>query len=269
MTITGIKGYSTSNTFTIPNLALPIKAGPGTKHISGVSLGKVKPKLRPPPPLTPAPKLMRTESTNPLPLLEGMVKPILKPDVHKKVLKKAMETVNQEKSQNPRSRSNPTLDIFSQDATDGVAPAQQKKSKLSKKTPKKSATVLIKTPDPARKNSPYRYKDESLSPPAAPIAKKSPERSKSPVVRQATVTRRPTPHKPSSSRSQYNYPSSSSQSSQEYIDDSDIESNKSHTSSSEQEDEAETEVFDDPDFQPPPKSYRYSYYCQTKFIFHW
>ena len=266
MTITGVTGYSTSNTFKIPNLALPLRAGPSSKHISGISLGDVKPKLRPPPPLTPAPKLKRTDSTNPLPLLEGMVKPILKPAIHKKVLKKALDTVHQEKSQNPRSKSNPTLDIFSQDSPEVIESPKQRKSKLTKRTPKKSEKVLVKTPIATRENSPYHYRDESLSPPPATQAKKSPEKSKSPVRRKLTANQATPKSRPSTSKP-YRYPeykSSSSQSSHEYIEDSDEESDRSFTSSSEHEDEVETEVFDDPDFQPSPKSYRYTLPTRSK-----
>ena len=48
------------------------------------------------------------------------------------------------------------------------------------------------------------------------------------------------------------------------VEDSDEESDRSFTSSSEHEDDIETEVFDDPDFQPPPKSYRYTLPTRSK-----
>ena len=215
---------------------------------------KSSPQLRPPLPLTPAqpmfPPLRRTEKIYPLPKLDNMVRPTLEPAVQQRVLKKAVDTINQEKSQNTRAKTNPTLAMFSPVKNSPAKSPTTPKSRLSKKSPTKRRSV-VNPPDPNRNSSPYQYEDESppsrlherIVSPETSKARKRMDSSFESITAQA------------GSQQSYKYPecitiSSSSQSSpeQDYLSDTDVDS--SHSEHSEAEEEVE--VFEeDPDFATP------------------
>ena len=166
-------------------------------------------------------------------------------------MKKAAATVTQEKSQNPRTQSNPTLADFCTDQA-GVTP-KKPKSKLSKKTPKKPAPQLICPPNPFRESSPYQYQDDS---PPRNSKSPSPERCKSPVRKgTAGKSQSSLPYKYDCQYDQAKPHSSSSQSSGEVgnYDDSDTDVEKIPSSDSES-DSDDLDSFDDThmDFHIPP-----------------
>ena len=258
-------GKAIGGSFKIPTISIP-----GTSGASGLSITKAtSSKSRPPPALTPAPQLRRTESTNPLPPFPGggMMRPTLDPNLHRQVLSRAEATVTQEKSQNPRNQSNPTLAGFSSDVVYVDSPQKgekekpkstSKKSKTSQTSQRKSATTVICPPNPFQKPNPYEYDDSNSS--AASYKRLSPETSRSPV--RFKVPSRPDSPTDEYSDDRYHYPErhpellrSASQTSGEYSEDnSDSDHDRESTDDTVSNDDNEEEVFtQEYDIPPTPQ----------------
>ena len=265
-------GKSLEGQFKIPSVAIPGTSG--TSKQTGITLSTTSSKSRAPPPLTPAPQLKRTESTNPLPPFQGggMIRPTLDPNVQKQVLSKAAATVNEERTQNPRSQSNPTLAGFSSDVIYVDSPQKgepekpkttAKKPKASQTHPRKSATTVVCPPNPFRPPSPYRQHDDSTSP-AAAYHRASPETSRAPMGFRFKPPSLPDSPTDEYSDDRFHYPErhpellrSASQSSVEYADDDESEADRDSTDDTISNDEAE-EVFHSQEVHIPPVQHRHN-----------
>ena len=148
------------------------------------------------PDLTPIPPLRRTQKIYPqqTPTSSAMVRPTLPANVHSQVLKKAIDTVRQEITQNPKSTSNVTLSTFSSEDNVPVPAPRKKQSKKTTASPFQTPSAQVSrevSPDlvPPRRLSPEKSKNSKDSPDAftAPTRPSSPassyrQRSPSPVA---------------------------------------------------------------------------------------
>ena len=178
-----------------------------------------------------------------------MVRPTLPANVHSQVLKKAIDTVRQEITQNPKSTSNITLSTFSSEDNVPVTAPRKKQSKKTTASPFQTPLAQVSrevSPElvPPRRLSPEKSKNSRDSPDAftAPTRPSSPassyrQRSPSPVAGTGSAFR-------SLPSSQY-----SSQFSHIEVSDDEVEIDDEET-----EDENQDDVFVTPNARYAPQT---------------